>query len=37
MILGCEIKALDSMNSLRLWMTCTTLGVELRALDAMNS
>ena len=37
MTLGHELKALDSMNSLELWMTCSTLGHDLKALDAKNS
>ena len=37
MTLGHELKALDAMNNLDLWMTCSTLGHELRALDAMNN
>ena len=34
---GRELKALDAMNSSRLWLKLTTLGHELRALDAMNN
>ena len=30
-----ELRALDSMNISRLWMTCATLGHELKALDTM--
>ena len=37
MTLGHELKALDSMNSSDLWMTCSTLGHDLKALDAKNS
>ena len=37
MTLGCELKALDAMNNLKLWMTCSTLGRDLLSLDAMNS
>ena len=37
MNLGCELRALGAMNSLRLWMTSTTLGRELRALNAINN
>ena len=36
MILGLELKALDSMNSSRLLMTSSTLIHELKALDVMN-
>ena len=35
--MGHELKTLDAMNSLELWMTCFTMGCDLRALDAMNS
>ena len=35
--LGRELKALDAMNNLDLWMTCSTLGHDFRPLDAMNS
>ena len=31
-----ELKALDAMNSSRLWMTSGTLGCDIEALDAMN-
>ena len=31
-----ELKALDAINSSKLWMTSTILGRGLRALDAMN-
>ena len=37
MTLGCELKALDAMNNLELWMTCSTLGHDLRTLGAMYS
>ena len=32
-----ELRALDAMNSLGLWLTRTTLGHGLNALDAMNN
>ena len=34
---ACELRALDSMNSLGMWMTWTTPGHEPKALDAMNN
>ena len=34
---GLELRALDAMNNLELWLRGTNLGHELRALDAMNS
>ena len=34
---GCELIALDAMNSLGLWMTSATLGLELKALDAITN
>ena len=34
---GYELRALDVMNNLGLWMTYTTLGYELKALDVMNN
>ena len=34
---SCELRPLDSMNSLGLWMTWTTLGHEHKALDAFNN
>ena len=37
MILGCELMALNVINSSMLWMARRTLGHELRALDVMNS
>ena len=37
MTLGCELKALNAMNSSKLWMTCSTLGHDLRALHTMNN
>ena len=37
MTLVCELKALDAMNSLGLWMICNALSCDPRALDAMNS
>ena len=36
MIIGHEVKALDTMNNLKLWMTGSTLSHELKALDALN-
>ena len=36
MTLGHELKALDAMNNLDLWLTRMTLGRELKAPDAMN-
>ena len=36
MTLGHQLKAIDGMNSLRLWKTRATLGRKLRPLDAMN-
>ena len=36
MTLGYELKALDAMNNLDLWLTRMTLGRELKAPDAMN-
>ena len=36
MTLGCELKALEAMNNLRLWLTLTTMGRELGAFDAIN-
>ena len=32
-----ELRNLDDMNSLEVWLKETILGHELRALDAMNS
>ena len=32
MTLGHELRALDAMNKLRLWMICATLSHKLRAL-----
>ena len=37
MILGYELKALDSMKSLWLWFVRTILDLELKALDATNN
>ena len=37
MTLGGELKALDVMNNLKLWMTCSTMGQDLRTLDIMNN
>ena len=37
MTLGYELKALDAMNRLELWMTCSTLGDDLKALDVVNN
>ena len=37
MTLGRELKVLDAMNNLELWMTCSTLDYDLRPLDAINS
>ena len=37
MIPGHELRALDAMNNLGLWMTRMTSGCELKALDATNS
>ena len=37
MALRHELRALDAMNKLRLWMICATLSHELKAMDAMNS
>ena len=37
MTLGCELRDLDAMNSLGLWMIRKTLGGKLRVLDVMNS
>ena len=37
MTLGLELKALDAMNNLELWLRGITPGHEFRALDAMNS
>ena len=37
MTLGRELKALDSMNKSKLWMTCSTMGLDFRTLDAMNN
>ena len=37
MTLGRELKALDAINNLGLWMTCFILGRDLRALDVMNN
>ena len=34
---GYELRALDAMNNLGLWMTLMTLGHELRALHIMKS
>ena len=36
MTLGRELRALDAMNNLGLWMTWTTSSYELKALDVMN-
>ena len=33
---GRELKALDAMNNLNLWLTRMTLGYELRVPDDMN-
>ena len=35
MILGYDLKALDAMNNVGLWMTWVTPRIELMALDAM--
>ena len=35
--MGHELRALNAINSLGLWITLATLGCELWALDAMNS
>ena len=32
-----ELRALDTMNNSRLWLTIMTLGCELSDLDAMNN
>ena len=37
MTLGHELKALDTMNNLGLWLTRMTLSRELTTLKAMNS
>ena len=37
MILGYELKALDSMKSSGLWFVRTILELELKALDATNN
>ena len=34
---GCELRALDIMKNVGLWMTGMTPGYDLRALDAMNN
>ena len=36
-MVGNELRALDAMNNLGLWLAKTTLGRELNALNAMNS
>ena len=33
----CELRTLDVINSLGLWITLATLGRELKALDAMSN
>ena len=35
--LGSELRALDAMNNLGLWLTRTTPGHELNALNTMNN
>ena len=35
--LGSELRAIDAINNLGLWLTRVTLGHELNALNAMNS
>ena len=34
---SCELKAVDAIKNLGLWMTRTTSGWEFKAQDAMNS
>ena len=36
-ILGHGLRALDAMNSLRLWMIYATLGHELKVIDSLNN
>ena len=36
MTLGCDLRALDVMNSSRLWMIYATLGHEIKVVDALN-
>ena len=35
--LGYELKALNAMNNIRLWLKLMNLGYELRAIDAINN
>ena len=37
MILGRELKDMDDLNNLELWMIWTILDHELKALDVMNN
>ena len=37
MTLAHELRPLDTMNNLVLWLTWKTLGHELKALEALNS
>ena len=37
MTLDLELKALDVMNNINLWLRGITLGHELKALDAINN
>ena len=37
MTLGLELRALDVMNNLELWLRGITLGHEIWALDSMNN
>ena len=34
---GYEIRSLNAMNNIGLWMICTSLGRDLKDLDAMKS
>ena len=35
--MGCDLRALDVMNSSRLWMICDALGHDLKVMDVVNS